>query len=340
MCNFYVIFLSYDYLLCIIQNNIKKKGWIVKLNNSGTFKSADNESNIVYYIYYPDMYDRKEPTAILQISHGMCEYFERYKDFIRFMNKNNIIVCGNDHLGHGDSKNLGFIAHENGFNYLREDLYTLNKLMKSKYPNIPYILLGHSMGSFIARYYTEKYSNSINACIYMGTAGSLPFYKPLISIIDLMIKFKGEKYRSDLIYNLAFGKYDRKIKDSKSEYAWLTRDEEVVREYEKDPKTHFIFTLSGFKDLITLLKLVNRKDWFKEFPKDLPILLISGTDDPVGDYSKGVLQVYRNMLKAGCKNVDIKLINGARHEVLNELDKEDTYKDLKDFIFKISEKMY
>ena len=85
------------------------------MNSSGTFKSADNESNIVYYIYYPDMYDRKEPTAILQISHGMCEYFERYKDFIRFMNKNNIIVCGNDHLGHGDSKNLGFIGLNDHF---------------------------------------------------------------------------------------------------------------------------------------------------------------------------------------------------------------------------------
>ncbi len=305
---------------------------------SGTFKSANNKSNINYYIYAPETIKEKRPVAILQISHGMCEYFERYRDLCEFLNYNNIIVCGNDHLGHGDSKELGFFAHDNGFNFLSDDLYTLNKLMKKTYPGVPYILMGHSMGSFIARHYTEKYSNSIDACIYMGSGGAIPISKLGIALVKAMIKIKGEKYRSKYFYNLVFGKYNSKIDNPKSEYAWLTRDESVVEEYENDPKTHFIFTLSGFKDLITLLDIVNREEWFETFPKKLPVLLISGTEDPVGNYGKGVLQVYNRLIHSGCENVEIKLIQGARHEVVNELEKEKSYNYLKDFILSVSQK--
>ena len=305
---------------------------------SGTFRSADNKSNINYYVYAPDTIEEKDPAAILQISHGMCEYFERYKDLCGFLNRNNILVCGNDHLGHGDSEELGFFAHENGFNFLSDDLYTLNRLMKKTYPTVPYILMGHSMGSFIARHYTEKYPDSVDACIYMGSGGAIPISKLGIALIKMMIKIKGEKYKSKYFYNLVFEKYDSRIDNPKSKYAWLTRDENVVEEYEKDPKTHFIFTLSGFKDLITLLDTVNRKEWFYSFPKKLPVLLISGTEDPVGDYGKGVLQVYNRLISSGCENVELELIKGARHEVINEIEKEKTYDYLKHFILNVSKK--
>lgn len=305
---------------------------------SGNFKSADNKSNINYYVYTPDTIKEKDPDAILQISHGMCEYFERYKELCEFLNLNNIVVCGNDHLGHGDSKELGFFAHENGFNFLSDDLYTLNRLMKKTYPEIPYILMGHSMGSFIARHYTEKYPNSIDACIYMGSGGPVPISKLGIALVKMMIKIKGEKYRSEHFYDLIFGKYDSRIDNPKSKYAWLTRDESVVEEYEEDSKTHFVFTLSGFKDLITLLDIVNRKKWFDMFPKKLPVLLISGTEDPVGNYGKGVLQVYNRLIASGCENVELKLIEGARHEVINEFGKENTYNYLKDFILNVVKK--
>lgn len=298
-----------------------------------TFPSNDGKTDIKAIKYIPE----KEIKAILQISHGMVEFLERYEDFALYLNERGILVVGNDHLGHGDSvtdkSEWGYFGKEKGYLNVLTDLHTLTLKIKEEYPDIPYFLLGHSMGSFYARRYLFTYPEELTGAIIMGTG-----YKDKLTLIGgkfltkLMMSFKGDHYRSKFINNIALGTYNKKWEPSKTHNDWLTKDEKIVDWYSKEEKCTFIFTLNGFYNLFSVLDDVCNKDNIAKMDKYLPVLFVSGADDPVGDFSKGVLKVITMFKEAGMKNVFYKLYPNDRHEILNETDKDVVQKDIFDFL--------
>jgi alpha-beta hydrolase superfamily lysophospholipase len=301
---------------------------------TGYFKSTNQKDQIAYYIYEP----QEKPIAIVQISHGMAEYFERYEKLIQFLNENGILVCGNDHLGHGKSvasdEELGFFGKETSWSDITDDLHKLTVMVKEKYPNVPYFLLGHSMGSFLARLYITRYSDELNGVLIVGTGGKNPLSKVAIGIAKTIKALKGDHYRSPFIDKLAFGSFNKKIKHPKTRFDWLTKDEDVVKRYIDDPYCGFLFTTNGFENLFTMLYLVNRKDWAKKVPTNLPIILLSGEEDPVGDYGKGVYYVHRLLQMQERADLSIQLYPNARHEILNETNAKEVFQDIFDWIIK------
>ena len=299
---------------------------------TGTFESSNGTDKCAYYIYVPTTAIIR---GIIQISHGMCEYIERYEHFAEFLTAKGYIVCGNDHLGHGNSvksnDDLGYFSQKDGWSHLVNDLHRMTILMKNKYPALPYILIGHSMGSFIARLYLTRFPNELCCAVIMGTGDDKALSEIGVRATQSVKAVKGERFRSDKLNTLIFGVYNDRIKSSKTIYDWLTHDTEVVKKYMDDEKSNFVFTASGFVDLTTLLRRVSSAEWAQKVPKKLPIILMSGTADPVGGYGKGVRNVYGKLIDEGC-NVDIKLYPGARHELVNETMKEIVFDDILNWI--------
>lgn len=294
----------------------------------GTFKSSNGTDSIAYSEYVPE----KAPRAIVQIAHGMSEHIGRYDNFARFLADRGILVCGNDHLGHGESasvpEDFGYFAKEKGWYYMVEDMHQLTIQIKKDYENIPFFMLGHSMGSLLARAYLSFYGNELSGCIIMGTSDKNPktyIGKQLINFISL---FKGDRHRSRLLYTLAFGNYCRKYEKGCSKLAWMSQDKEVLAKFKNDPKCNFILTLSGFRDLMDVLIFVSRPEWAHEVPNELPLYLLSGDMDPVGEYGKGVQQVYKALLEAKVKDLSMKLYPDDRHEILNEPHRDMVFHDI------------
>lgn len=297
-----------------------------------TFSSSSGLSDIHALSYAPDNGDVK---AIIQISHGMAEHKERYEDFAGFLTSKGFAVFINDHLGHGqsvaDESELGYFGEKDGFRDIVSDLKSLTDIAKAEYPDVPFFIFGHSMGSFLARSYCEKYSAHIDGAIFCGTSGTNPGAGIGAMLSSFIAKKKGSHYRSEFIDTLAFGNYNKRF-EGRTKYDWLTRDETVVDKYIDDPLCGFLFTAAGYRDLFTLLKSVSVKAWYDSLPYSLPILLISGALDPVGDYSKGVAQVYKDLKDTGHKDVTLKLYDNSRHEILNEISKEVVYADVADWV--------
>ena len=299
------------------------------------FPSSDGITTIRGVVYIPD----GDIKAILQISHGMVEFIDRYDDFAKYLTDKGILVTGNDHLGHGGSvtseDNWGYFHEDEGYKKVLEDLYTVTKITKEKYPNKPYFLLGHSMGSFYARRYLFTYGEELDGAIIMGTAWqekiTVKTGKLLCKLIGL---FKGSKYRSKFINNMALGPYNKKWEPSITHNDWLTKDEKIVEWYSNEPKCSFIFTLNGFYNLFSVLDDVCDKNNIAKVRKDLPVLFMAGQDDPVGNFGKGVKKTYDTFKEVGIKDVSIKLYPNDRHEILNETDKDIIYEDLYNFINK------
>lgn len=302
--------------------------------STGTFKSTNGKDRIRYYIYEP----QQEIRAIIQISHGMCEYLEVYEEIIKDLTAKGILVCGNDHLGHGasvaSSEDFGYFGEKDGWEYLVRDLKKLNYHMKKKYPNVPYYLLGHSMGSFVARIYTVYYGDTIDGAIYMGTSGTVPAARLGRMAVKMYRGKKDGHHRSQAIQNLVFGTYNERYKEEQDAFSWLCHDESFRKRYITEERHRFIFTLAGFEDLFTMLDFVSSKKWYAKLPKKLPYLLLAGEEDPVGQYGKGVKEVYEKMAVAGCHNLTIKLYEGQRHVLFKEEVKEDAVEQILQFIKK------
>ncbi len=295
------------------------------------YPSTNGTDTIVAKIWQPDF----QAQGIVQISHGMCEYIDRYAGFAEFLTENGFIVCANNHLGHGASaasqKQLGYFAKRGGEKFLVDDLHTLTNMMKIKYPDLPILLFGHSMGSFIARNYVTKYGKELSAVIFCGTSGPNPRARAGKKLAALECRRHGEQYRSSWLQHLAFHAYNRR-NARRTKFDWLSRDEKVVDQYLADPYCDFTFTASAFEDLFTLLLQCSDPEWFSTYPKTLPTLLISGDMDPVGDYGKGVSYVYKTLISAGVRDVRMKLYEGARHELLNEINRQEVYEDILQWI--------
>ena len=293
--------------------------------------SADGRTALAAYRLIP-----AQPRAMLQISHGMCEYFLRYEGFAEYLAARGILVFGHDHLGHGSTatseQELGFTVKGGGARVLAEDVHNLSLKMKKKYPELPLILLGHSMGSFIARSVAEKYPSTYRAVIFSGTGG--PDIPANLGrwLAGLMMLFCTERHRSKLMRSISFAGYNKKFEKGCDRNAWLTRDAAVVEAYNADPHCGFVFTLRGYYDMFTHIAHVSRVEWAEHMKKDLPILLFSGEMDPVGSWGKGVRRVAERLEKAGAQDVTLKLYPEMRHETLNEIGKEQVWSDIAEWI--------
>ncbi len=293
------------------------------------FKSSNGRSNVTYYILTPEGVELR---GIVQISHGMCEYFSRYTVFAKYLCSLGFIVCGNDHIGHGASaprtNELGFFAVRDGWDFLVQDMQKLTDIMQARYPELPYFVFGHSMGSLITRIYLTHCGERLSGCILCGTAGPNPLARTGIRMANSVAHSKGMTYRSSFLSNLAFKNYNRKISEPHTTFSWLSRDPNVVQMFQSDAKCNFVFTATGFRDLFTLVERANHARCFKQTPHDLPLLLIAGDRDPVGGYGDGVRRVARLYHAAGQKDLDVIFYKDARHEILNETNRLDVFGDI------------
>lgn len=292
---------------------------------TGTFPSADGSSSIAYYCFLPE----GAPRAIVQISHGMCEYFLRYTPLAQYLTARGYAVCGHDHTGHGASvaspEALGLTG---GAEAMVTDVKMLTEILRERFPSTTLVLLGHSMGSFVARLYAERYPDAVDGLVIVGTGGPDNPTGVGKALARLTEALRGKGHRSGLITTIAFGSYNKGLDCEKGKKAWLTRDQSVVDAYAADPLCNYTFTARGYYDLFDLIGLVSRKAWAGMLPKELPMLLLSGERDPVGGYGKGVRKVYERLCNAGIKDVKLMLYPEMRHEVLNEIGKETVFFDL------------
>ena len=290
-----------------------------------SFTSSDSVNTVAAYMFIPD----GDVRAVVQISHGMIDYIGRYKELCEYLADRGIAVAGNDHLGHGRTaaipEDLGYFAERDGYKYVIQDLNKMNALIREQIPGVPVVMLGHSMGSFMARLYAVKYPSTLDGIIIHGTGGANPLLAPGKLIAKLIRLFRGSRHRSKLITSLAFGSYNSRFPKEEGENAWLTRDVDRVSTRGTDPFTNYKFTVSAYIDLFTALGESNCKEWYFRYPKDLPTLVISGDADPVGDYGRGVESVYNELAAVGVKDVELKLYEGARHELFNEFNREEVY---------------
>lgn len=273
--------------------------------------------------------------GIFQISHGMAEHKERYFDLMEYMSNQGYVTIINDHRGHGKSikekEDLGYF-YDNSSEYIVEDLHQITLYIKELYPNKEIILFGHSMGSMVVRKYIKKYDKDIDKLIICGSPSKNLFVDLAIFITKILEVFKGEKYRSNLIQNLAFGNYNKNIKNAKSKNAWICSNSETVEKYDDDELCGFTFTLNGFENLFKLMKEIYQKDGWIVDNKNLPILFIAGSNDPVIIDEKKWIKSQEFLKKVGYSEISGKLYEGLRHEILNEKNKKQIYEDISDFI--------
>ena len=279
--------------------------------------------------------------GIVQISHGMAEYSNRYARFALELCKAGYAVFISDHIGHGssitDREMLGFFGETDGEEHFVEDLKSLTDIIKSEYPNLPFFMLGHGMGSLIARKYTAKYGYCLDGVIYTGTSGENPMLGVGIQLANAIIKQNGATYRSEMLDTIAFGTYNRKT-EKRTDYDWGSRDEAEIDKYMADELCGYTYTASGLRAVFTMLRQISSRRWYNSVPLSMPILLLSGSMDPVGDYGKGVNEVYKMLKKTGHKNVTMKLYEDARHEILNEINRDEVYADIINWLNEKSEK--
>jgi alpha-beta hydrolase superfamily lysophospholipase len=282
-----------------------------------------------------------EPVAILQIIHGMQEYVDRYDEFANYLAERGILVIGNDHLGHGGSVGengtKGFFCKEDPATVLVRDAHRLKKMTQEDYPGIPCFILGHSFGSFVAREYITRYGTGIKGAIIQGTAfmptGTVKSLSGLVSFMQFIL---GEKTRSTMINNMAFKGYLKRIPNPRTKFDWLSHNEESVNKYIADPFCNFVFTLNGFKTMAELLKRVQDVEKMEDIPKNLPILITGGKEDPVGSYGdalKRLYTIYTNELHI--ENVELKLYDGMRHELQQEIGRETVFEDQYNWLKKV-----
>ncbi|GAB3801168.1 lysophospholipase [Virgibacillus kimchii] len=268
----------------------------------------------------------RQPNAIVQIAHGMIEHIERYHDFADYLTKLGIFVYGNDHRGHGQTGQkqgvMGYFADEDGFDRTAEDLFVITKFIQREHPKVPIFLFGHSMGSFLIRLYLQSYSESVKAAILSGT-GYTPEWK--LFLARQLAETLPPKEESTLMNSLVFANYNKRINRNRTAFDWLSRNEKTVRHYIEDPLTGFVPTARFFRDLMIGIKWIQSVKLNKSIRADLPLLFISGEEDPVGDYAKGVWKAAALYHEAGLQDITTMLFPGKRHELLNEINNSDVY---------------
>lgn len=269
----------------------------------------------------------EQPKAVFQIVHGIAEHKERYNSFCEYLRENGYSVYVHDHRGHGGSltKAVGYTAEKNGWQLMVDEIRILSDIIKQENPNVPFFLFGHSMGSFLARTYAIQDSSCIDGLIVCATGGPLPVLSFIgHNLAKLQKAFIGGSKTGHLINKLSLGSYEKVY----GGLNWLTRDKAIIEEYKQDELCGFIPTLSLFENLLYGTRFTNNKKNIRKMRSDLPVLLIAGDGDPVGSFGKGVKKVHKLFEAAGIRDLECKLYPGARHEILNETNKDEVYSDI------------
>lgn len=299
--------------------------------------STDGIHTLAGIVYLPE----RKAKGFYHVVHGMTEHIARYEKFMMDMAKEGWICFGYDNLGHGntarDDSELGYIAKKDGWKLLARDVKAFSDAVRSEYSDrctngAPYCLMGHSMGSFIVRTAYESIVKP-DKLIIMGTGGKNGAASIGLALIAVIKLFCGEKHVSGLIDNIAFGSYNERFGGGSENdpSPWLTNDEEIRKKYYADKFCTFKFTVSAMGDLIRLIKESNRNDWYKNVPRDVPVLLVSGSEDPVGNYCKGVREVYEKLKESGV-SAECRIYDNARHEILNDFTYDEVKNDILHFI--------
>lgn len=293
------------------------------------FDSRDNQDKIHAMKWIPE----GAPICVLQIIHGMAEHISCYDHFARNMAERGILVVGEDHLGHGESLPAdgvyGYFCREEAATVVVRDVHRLKKIVQEENVGVPYFILGHSMGSFILRNYFLRYGKGINGAIIVGTGSqSLAALKMGKALAAFLAIFQGWKHPSKFIHAIAFGSYNKRIKKGGQQFDWICTNPERIDSYKGDEGCGFVFTLNGFHTLFTLIEGVTGIEKLTAMPKDLPVLMTSGQEDPVGAYGSHVKKIYEEYLSIGIKDVTLKMYEGFRHEILNEVEKQKVYEDI------------
>ena len=295
-----------------------------------TFDSRDGKSKIHAVRWVPE----GKVICILQIVHGMAEHILRYEEVAQYFASKGILVTGEDHLGHGKSVAkdgiYGYFCEQDPATVAVRDVHRLKKMTQEDYPGIPYVILGHSMGSFMLRSYLCRYGTGIQGAMIFGTG-----YMPMISNYGAKLLAKslkllvGDENVSDFLDKAAFGSYNKRIAHPKTKFDWLTSDEAAVEKYISDPLCGFKFTVNGFSTLFELMGRSHKMEALEKMPRELPVCFAAGKDDPVGCYGNGVedvASIFKDRI--GMKHVTVKIYPGCRHEVLNEKNRQQVYEDI------------
>lgn len=296
-----------------------------------TFDAGD-KAKIFCYKWSPE--DGVKPIAAVQIAHGMAEHAGRYERFAAFLTANGFIVYANDHRGHyktaGSFENTGFFAENDGWSLVVNDMHTLTGIIKEQNPGLPVFLFGHSMGSFLSRNYIFRFHDEIKGVILSGTGGNPGLLSKIGKTLAGIEKaFKGSRHRSTLLNGLSFGSFNKPFKPNRTEFDWLSRDEAEVDKYVADKYCGFICTTSFFVDMLGGIIDIHKPENVSKTSKELPVYIFSGEKDPVGNFSKGVMEVYHMYKNSGINDLSYKIYKDGRHEMLNELNREEVFADVK-----------
>ena len=299
-----------------------------------TFLSTDGKTMLHGISWLPE----GKPAAVLQIAHGVAEYVGRYDAFARYLNDRGIAVVGHDHLGHGLSLKEGdtpvYFGPGNTWQTVVDDLYALHNHLKQQFPDVPMVLAGHSMGSFMVRTYLIRYPGTVRAAILMGTGwqGGMTVSAGLL-IARAVAASRGETGTSQFITNLAFGSYNKPFKPVRTPFDWLSADTENVDAYLADPLCGQPTSVGLFREMLRGIRYNQRFVNLDKMDHHTPILLVSGEKDPVGGFSAGVHQTYTEFKRSGIADCTVKLYPGLRHEILNEKAQQQTvFADIENWI--------
>lgn len=299
-------------------------------NDTFTFNTSDGVQVFVYK-WLPD--DSSTVKGAVQIAHGMAEHAARYERFADALTKAGYIVYANDHRGHGKTAgaqdHIGYFADENGWERVVNDMHSLTGIIKKENPGKPFFLFGHSMGSFLSRHYSMLYPKELSGLILSGTGGDPgPLGKIGLIIARTEARIRGRKAKSNTMNKLSFGAFNGAFKPNRTDYDWLSRDNAEVDKYINDPWCGAVFTAGFFCDMLGGLAFINNKENIEKISKHLPILIFSGSKDPVGANTKGVTQVYNAFKDMGIRDVTLKFYTDGRHEILNEINREEVFSDV------------
>ena len=299
-----------------------------------TIKSSNRINRLAGYKY--DVSSDFLKGALI-IVHGVNDHIGRYRPFISYLNERGYAVVGYDQLGHGKTAktkdDLGFFGLHNGQEYLVNDVKLVVDQTKIWFSNVPIVILGHSMGSLVGRAFIERHGNLVAGFIMMGSLGAekAAIYRLNRALLKLLMFFKGKRGRSKLVTKMAFGPYLKGIEQPVNSSAWLSKEKQICIDYQKDPFCNYITTISAFLAILELQQRVNQTEWFDKVAEDLALLIVSGQEDPCGQYGVAIKNIY-DKLQGRLKDVKMILYADDRHEILNETDKEKVYADIEGWL--------
>jgi len=297
-------------------------------------KSAFDGTMLEVMITEPEV----QPKGVLQMCHGMAEHKERYTEVMEKMTEGGYVCVMHDHRGHGNVpfSDRGYMTDDTG-EAIVDDVIQITEEIKEKYPGLPVILFGHSMGSLVVRCVMKKNDKAYSGLIVCGSPSKNPAVGAAITLINIMRKFKGDRYRSKFIDNMAFGSYLKNIENPRYPHAWISTDMEVQKAYADSEKCGFLFTLNGFLNLMLLMKRTYDNGGWKVENPDCPVMFIAGEQDPCITSEKDFNAAVEFMREKGYKDVSSKLYPDVRHEILNESCRKEVWKDMLQFADNITE---